>query len=329
VSPPAGRVVLPAAGAAVPGPSPGDDVRALYRVMRWGFWSNLPVVALLIGVGATASSSAILVMMLQNVVDVIVQLFELYAIRQVIARDAEAFPYGAGKLENFAAFLWAVLTIPAAIYVLATAAGDLVTPDAVEYGVTILAILVSATRLTVLFVALRRVRERMGASSPVLEAYQADTLIDMLSNWGVVLSLAAGLALVSAGVASVGDRLDPAVAIMVAVYQLGLGGRIMLGNFRALMDLPLPVVEQLTVMRALAERHAAFEHIGAVETRVSGDDRIVDVELQFAPGTSIAHVEGVARGLRADLGPRLGGLEVRVAPRTQVLSAELSRAGAD
>jgi divalent metal cation (Fe/Co/Zn/Cd) transporter len=290
--------------------------------MRWGFYSNLPVAALLIFVGATAGSSAIVVMMLQNVVDVIVQLFELYAIRQVIARDAEAFPYGAGKLENFAAFLWAVLTIPAAVYVLVTAAGELVAPDTVQYGVTIVAILVSATRLTILYVALQRVQRRMGASSPVLVAYQADTLVDMLSNWGVVLSLAAALALVSAGAAGVGDRVDPAVALVVAVYQLTLGGRIMLGNYRALMDLPLPVVEQLTVMRALAERHAAFEHIGAVETRVSGDDRIVDVELQFAPGTTIGHVEDVARSLRCDLGRRLGDLELRVAPRTDALSVE-------
>jgi divalent metal cation (Fe/Co/Zn/Cd) transporter len=291
--------------------------------MRWGFWSNIPVAGLLLVVGASAGSSAIVVMMLQNVVDVIVQLFELYAIRQVIARDAEAFPYGAGKLENFAAFLWAVLTIPAALYVLAIAADDLWTPDSVQYGVTILAILVSAARLTVLYVALRKVRSRMGASSPVLTAYQADTKIDMLSNWGVVLSLGAAFGLVAAGAESAGYRVDPAVAIVVAVYSLVLGGRILLGNFRALMDLPLPVVEQLTVMRALAERHAAFEHIGAVETRVSGDERLVDVELQFAPGTTIADVEEVARGLREDLGPRLGDLEVRVAPRTNVLSVDV------
>ena len=315
---------MPAPAAAV-APSAGDDVRALYRVMLWGFWSGLPVAALLIVIGVTARSSAVTVMMLQNVVDVIVQLFELYAIRQVIARDAEAFPYGAGKLENFAAFLWAVLTIPAAVYVLVTAFGDLIAPDHIQFGLTIVAIAVSATRLTILYVALKRVRRRMGASSPVLAAYVADTMIDMLSNWGVIVSLVAAFALVAASMGAVGDRIDPAVASVIALYQLSLGAGILLGNFRALMDLPLPVVEQLTVMRALAERHAEFEHIGAIETRVSGDDRMVDVELQFLPGTALEYVEDVAAELRDDLSRRLEGLELRVAPRLRL--GALARSG--
>lgn len=293
----------------------GDDTRALYRVMRWGFWSNLPVTGLLVYVSLTASSSAVLIMMLQAVVDVIVQLFELYALRQVIARDAEEFPYGAGKLENFAAFVWSVLTVPAAVYVLYGAGLDLARPSGVVLDLTLVGVAVSATRLTVLWAALRRLMRRVSRPSPVLASYKADTVIDACSNYGVMLALVAGGVLVEVGLPGLGDRADPAIAALIGVYQLVVGASILWANFRSLMDLPLPVVDQLGLMRVLAARHREFGDIGVVYTRQSGAERQVEVELSFAGDVSLVQAGTVAARLRDDLVALWGeGVRFRLAP---------------
>ena len=301
-----------------PGADPQQEVLRLYRLMRLAFWSGVPVSVLFVVIGAVSGSSAIIVMMLQGVVDVCVQLFELYAIRQVIRHDVESFPYGAGKLENFGAFLWAVLTIPAAVYVLLTAALRLWHPGEVAYDLSIIAVVVSSARLTTLWVLTSRLRRRLANPSPVLVSFRADTVIDSLSNYGVLLSFGLALLLLWIELPALGDRVDPAVALMIGAYQLVVGVTILRGNFRSLMDLPLPVIDQLTVMRVLAEHHREFERIGMVSTRSLGNERHVEVELAFAGDTPVRRVDETARRVARSLGERIDELRFRLAPVTRI-----------
>jgi cation diffusion facilitator family transporter len=307
----------------------GEEVVSLYRIMRVALWTEIPVSVLLIVVGTLSGSSAVLVMTLQAVVDICVQLFELYAIRQTIRRDVEAFPYGAGKLENFGAFLWAVLTIPAAVFVLVTSGLKLWQPDAVAYGLSTLAIAVSATRLVLLWVFTARLRRRLKTPSPVLVSFLADTKIDTLSSLGVLLSFAIAVGLLAAGLPALGDRVDPGVALLIGAYQLAVGVTILRGNFRSLMDLPLSVVDQLTVMRVLADHHRDFEHIGMVSTRSHGNEKYVEVELAFADDTPVPEIARLSQRIEASLGHWIDELRFRLAPVTRIEHDPLDAVGDD
>ena len=94
-----------------------SDDRRFYRVMLWGYVTLFPLMALFIVTAVLANSSAVFVYSVNFAITIAVQSFSLYAIRQVMRENTFRFPYGAGKLENFAAFLGGVLNVPSGIYV--------------------------------------------------------------------------------------------------------------------------------------------------------------------------------------------------------------------
>ena len=85
--------------------------------MLWGYVTLFPLMALFIVTAVLANSSSVLVYSVNFAITIVVQSFSIYAIRQVMRENTFRFPYGAGKLENFAAFLGGVLNVPSGIYV--------------------------------------------------------------------------------------------------------------------------------------------------------------------------------------------------------------------
>ena len=145
-------------------------------------------------------------------------------------------------------------------------------------------IAVEAARMLVLYVSVSRLARRTQDPSPLLHAYLLDYRVNVLSDCGVLVAFAAGWLLVHNGLGTLGDRMDPLVALAISVYMIWVGVILVRRNFRALMDLPLPEEEQLRVMKVLAAHYADFEAIGTLYTRSSGKQRFVEIELAF-PGT--------------------------------------------
>ncbi len=261
-----------------------SDDRRFYRVMLWGYVTLFPLMALFIVTAVLANSSAVFVYSVNFAITVAVQSFSLYAIRQVMRENTFRFPYGAGKLENFAAFLGGVLNVPSGIYVAYAASLRLIDPEHVSYGLSMIPIAVEAARMVVLYVSVSRLARRTRDPSPLLHAYLLDYRVNVLSDCGVLVAFAAGWLLVHNGLQTLGDRLDPLVALAIAAYMIWVGVILVRRNFRALMDLPLPEEEQLRVMKVLAAHYADFEAIGTLYTRSSGKQRFVEIELAF-PGT--------------------------------------------
>ena len=88
-----------------------DDDRRLYRIMLWGYFSLFPFAVMFVVMAALANSSAVVVYTVQSAISITVQTFSIYAIRQVMGGNQFRFPYGAGKLEDFSAFLLSLIHI--------------------------------------------------------------------------------------------------------------------------------------------------------------------------------------------------------------------------
>ena len=136
----------------------------------------------------------------------------------------------------------------------------------------------------------------------------------MLTDGGVLIAFAVGSVLVSLGTPGLGDRIDPIVALVMACYMLWVGVDLVRHNFRALMDLPLPEEDQLTITRVLATHYADYDSVGTLFTRASGNRRIVEVELGFDGERTVDHVHTLSRHMERDLTSEVPGLRFRIVP---------------
>jgi len=84
--------------------------------MLWGYFSLFPLSAMFIVTEALLHSSAMVVCSVLSAISITVQSFSIYALRQVLQQETFRFPYGAGKLEDFSAFLCGVLFVPSGLY---------------------------------------------------------------------------------------------------------------------------------------------------------------------------------------------------------------------
>jgi divalent metal cation (Fe/Co/Zn/Cd) transporter len=159
-----------------------------------------------------------------------------------------------------------------------------------------------------------RLRRRTKDPSPLLVAYRADYFIGMMTDGGVLVAFTAGALLAGSSLGTVGNRIDPVVALIMSCYMLWVGVDLVRNNFRALMDLPLPEEHQLTITRVLAAHYEHYDSVGTLYTRTSGNRRFVEVELGFDGDRTVEHVHALSRHMERDLAEEVPGLRFRIVP---------------
>jgi cation diffusion facilitator family transporter len=261
-----------------------------------------------------AGSAALVALAAQSAIALIINAFAVYAMRQVLKHNTYSHPYGAGKLENFSAFLCGVLYIPSGLYVLLDSAERLIDAPEVGYITGLIPVTLTFATGAVFFTLSRRLMRRTNDPSPLLVAYKADYFIGMMTDGGVLIAFVVGTLLAGSSLLAVGDRIDPAVAFVMACYMIWVGVHLVRHNFRALMDLPLPEEHQLTITRVLASHYEHYDSIGTLYTRASGNRRFVEIELGFDGERTVEHVHALSRHMERDLADEVPGLRFRIVP---------------
>jgi ferrous-iron efflux pump FieF len=295
-------------------PQTDAETIKLYKLLKWGLATELPMTVMFFTIAFVTGSSALTAIAIQSAVALVVNGFAVYAMRQVMRENAYNFPYGAGKLENFSAFLCGVLYVPSGLYVMFDAAERLIHAPEVGYLLSQIPVSISLSRGVALYVIATRMVRATRNASPLLHSYQLDYRVGTLTDGGVMISFALAWVLVDAGVPAIGDRVDPLVALAIAFYMLWVGVSLVRHNFRALMDLPLSEEEQLTITRVLARHYADYDLVGTLYTRSSGKRRFVEIELGFDGEKSVEHVHVLSRHMEQALVAELPGLHFRIVP---------------
>lgn len=295
-------------------PETDAETIKLYRLLKWGLYTELPMTVMFFTIAFVTGSSALTAIAIQSAVALVVNGFAVYAMRQVMGENAYNFPYGAGKLENFSAFLCGVLYVPSGLYVMFDAVERLIHAPEVGYLLSQIPVSISLARGVVLYVIATRMVRATRNPSPLLRSYQLDYRVGLLTDGGVMISFALAWVLVDAGVPAIGDRIDPLVALAIAFYMIWVGVSLVRNNFRALMDLPLSEEEQLMITRELAHHYADYDVVGTLCTRSSGKRRFVEIELGFDGEKSVEHVHVLSRHMEQALAAELPGLHFRIVP---------------
>lgn len=286
----------------------------LYKLLCWGLAVEVPIVIMMVTSAVLADSAALIAMAAQSVIALVINGFAVYAMLQVMRENTYNFPYGAGKLENFSAFLCGVFYVPSGLFVLFDSVERLIHAPEVGYLLGLIPVSITFISGTVLFVFASRLMRRTHNPSPLLISYRADYFIGMLTDGGIIIAFAVATVLIDFGEPAIGDRVDPAVALAIAFYMLWIGVSLVRKNFRALIDLPLSEEEQIRVTRVLACYYTDYDFLGTLYTRSSGTRRFVEIELGFNGKKSVEHVHVLSRNMVEALGEELPGLHFRIVP---------------
>jgi len=211
----------------------------------------------------------------------------------VAARPAdEDHPYGHGKAEYFSAGFEGALILIAAVSIVYAAIPRLLHPQPlarVALGLAFLAV-ASLANLVVALILLRAAKTHRSAT---LSANAHHLLTDVWTSGGVLVGVGA--------VAVTGwQRLDPIVAIVVAIYIVWTGGRIVRESVYGLMDSALPKHEVDLLQRLLEPYASTGVDYHALRTRRSGAHRFVSLHVLVPPGWTVQQGHDTLERIEAD-----------------------------
>jgi cation diffusion facilitator family transporter len=212
---------------------------------------------------------------LESVVNLIAALMAL-AMLVVAARPPdEMHAYGYSKAEYFSSGVEGALILLAAASIVWTAVPRLITPRPLEQIGTGLAVSILAA---VLNFAVARLLLDAGKKyrSITLEADAHHLLTDVWTSAGIVV----GIAVV---VLTGWTRLDPIIALVVALNILWIGIKLLQRSVLGLLDPTLPPAEQLAIKQILSryERGGVRQH--ALRTRRAGSRSFISFHV-LVPG---------------------------------------------
>ncbi len=211
---------------------------------------------------------------LESGVNLIAAVLTLLMLGLAARAPDEEHAYGYGKAENFGSGAEGAMILVAAGLIAWTAIERLRAPAAIEQAWLGLAVSVAASGVNlavsrILLTAGRRHR------SIALEADAHHLMTDVWTSVGVVIGVTA--------VALTGwQRLDPLIALAVAINIVWTGVRIVRSSALGLLDRAWPADELATLKEVLA-RYAEPVQIHAVRTRQSGRRRFVSMHV-VVPG---------------------------------------------
>ncbi len=303
-----------------------QELRDLRRVVDWGFGSLIPLTLLFAAVGMAAGSLTISTVALDYGLSIVVNLFAFIAIRAMLKKSVFTFPYGVGKLENFTGLLYGALLIPTAGFLIYAAINRLFTPQhAILFGISQIPMALSLIRSAGLLVMTSRIVRRSRAGSSMGSSYVVTYKVALVTDVCVIASLSMAMVFERMGMGRMASMTDTVMTVLLTVYMLVNGGRLVVENFKVLMDLPLPEEDQLKILEVLTSEYANYANIGTVYTRRSGNKRFVELELFFEPHTVLARIAEVEARIRSRLSIHFPDMAFQLIPLTVVMSKPPSR----
>jgi cation diffusion facilitator family transporter len=229
---------------------------------------------------------------LESVVNLAAALLALAMLRLAASPPDEAHQYGFSKAEYFSAGIEGALIVLAAAGILVTAIPRLIEPRPLETPVLGLTLSVVAS---VINLAVARVLMRAGHEyhSITLEADGRHLMTDVWTSIGVIVGVA--LVFVTGWL-----RLDPLIALAVAVHIVWTGIGLVRRSVSGLLDAAISREDQDEVTKLFAEysrRYGVTFH--ALRTRQAGARRFVSFHLLVPDAWSVARAHQLSEEIEA------------------------------
>lgn len=275
----------------------------LYRLLWLSIAAALLTIAMKTGAWALTGSVGLLSDAAESVVNLAAAVVAMLSLRWAAKPPDEEHAYGHAKAEYFAAGAEGALIVLAAVAIAIVAVERLLNPQPLETVGLGLAI-TAAAALVNLLVATRLVAAGRRAGSIVLEADGRHLLTDVWTSAGVIVGVAA--------VALTGwERLDPIVALLVAVNIVVAGTVLLRRSGAGLMDHAVDDERQAQIERALATLEEADGlRFHALRTRQAGQRAFVSLHILVPGEWSVQRGHDAAERVEAALRAAVPGATV-------------------
>lgn len=246
------------------------------QLLRAATYASVGTAALIIAaklVGWVMTDSlAMLASLIDSIMDMIVSVINLIAIRYALQPPDEEHRFGHGKAEDLAAFTQSAFIACSALLIAAEAITRFSAPQATENTALGIGILIFSTIITLGLVLFQR-HVMTVTKSQVIAADSVHYASDIWVNLAIVLSLAT---------ASFFQRnwVDPLFAIFIALYMLKGASQIMQSAFRNLMDHEFSDNDK-NIILAIIETHPEVIGVHEMRTRLSGNTPFIQFHLEM------------------------------------------------
>ena len=281
---------------------PVDPVqqRTLVRFMLLSLAAAVATIALKSLAAIITGSVGFLSDALESGVNLVAALVALWALRLAGRPPDSEHAFGHGKAEYLSAAVEGTMIFVAAIAIVWTSVGRLIEPEALDQPGIGLALSTGASAIN-LAVGLALLRAGRRHRSITLVADGKHLLTDVVTSVGVIV----GIALVAI---TGWDRLDPIVALLVALNILWTGYGLLRRSVSGILDAALPPEDVAELDRILTwyrqERGIEFH---AVRTRESGRQRFIYLHVLVPGEWTVRQGHFVAEEVKADLAGVLPG----------------------
>lgn len=272
-----------------------NDRAVLTRYAYLSIAAALVTIALKTGAYLLTDSVSLLSDAMESMVNLAAAVVALVALIYASRPPDESHEYGHDKIEYFSSGIEGTLILVAAFSIAYTSIERLINPQPIEQvGIGIaVSVLASAVNLGVAITLMRVGRQHQ---SITLQADAQHLMTDVWTSVGVV----GGVLLV----ALTGEtRLDPIIAILVALNILRTGAQLIRQSFDGLMDTPIETAYREAIERVMSVFHGQGIQFHALRTRRSGARRFISVHVLVPPQWTVKRghdvVEQIEHALRA------------------------------
>jgi len=240
----------------------------------------------------------------ESIVNLVAAIVALWALHVAAAPPDDEHPHGHDKSEYFASGVEGALIFVAAVLIVVSAIPRLIAPRPLETVGLGLAVSMGASIINLL-VARVLLRAGKAHGSIALEADGQHLMTDVWTSVGVVV----GVGLVHLTKL---ERLDPVVAIAVALNILWTGYGLVRRSVGGLMDPALPAEERRAIETALDSVRPEGATWHALRTRQSGARRFVAVHVLVPGAWTVERAHDLSERVEARIREAVHHVEVAV-----------------
>jgi ferrous-iron efflux pump FieF len=272
------------------------EVAAAHRLRLRATYASLATAAVLIAAKFVAwtgtGSVALLSSLVDSLVDAAASLVTFVAVRQAAIPPDREHRFGHGKAEPLAALGQAAFLLGSALFLIAEAARQLISPQPIENTGAGVAVMLFSLLVTIGLVTYQRhVVRRTGSL-----AINADALHysgDILMNLSVIATL-----LIQSALAM--PIIDPLFGGAVGAYIIYGAAKIARLALTQLMDRELPDAERARV-RKIAESHPEVTAVHDIRTRGAGPTAFIQLHIEMDGAMTLLHAHEVSDAIETQL----------------------------
>ncbi len=250
------------------------------------------LVLIKMSIGIMSGSIAVLASAIDSMLDLIVSLFNYFALSNAEKNPDDQFHFGRSKIEPLAAVIEGTVISLSALFILYNALLKMVHPEDMGFmnesiGVMIISFIITAF----LVIFLKSVAKK--TKNMVIRADALHYQTDLFSNGAVLFALAA--------IHFTGEQLiDPILGVAIAFYMIYSSIPLIKEGVLMLLDAALPV-EDVTAIKKILESEPVIQTYHYLQTRESGSHIFISVHAVFNVSISLYDAHLIADKIEAKI----------------------------